>query len=175
MVHDQHIWYGRMVRAIMLNDATLVAELAYENRSINTQDDTGRSILHIAIMHRRDRVLEPLIAAGADLSLVDERGLTPVALALEAGASTMRQLIDAARARGDDLTNHQFVEARLNPALQYVNLRVSPDPYTRVVATAVRTDVMRVIGVSEDWVELEVRPGVRGWSKLEWLDIGADA
>ena len=81
----QHSTYVSMVRAILLDDATAVAELAYRLDDVNMVDDTGRTILHIAVMHGSNQVLAPLLSAGADVDIVNEYGLTPIGLALRDG------------------------------------------------------------------------------------------
>ncbi|MBV6633505.1 MAG: SH3 domain-containing protein [Alphaproteobacteria bacterium] len=191
-----HIAYGSMIRAILLDDATAVAQLAYEVGDVNQLDDTGRSVLHIAVMHRRDRVLAPLLSAGADASIVNEYGLTPLGLALQDGAETITRILSQAETEAEakpktvsdpagDLvpiavSNDKSQEPvgkllsmsiRIRPEKRYANLRSRPDETARIVATAVPATQMTVIGVSTTWVEVELEAGARGWAHRTWLDL----
>ena len=182
-----HTSYGRLIRAILLDDATAVAELAYSVDDLNWVDDTGRTFLHIAVMHRRDKVVAPLLSAGADVSIVNEFGMTPLGLALHDGAETISRLLQNAEIKGKDAaaTGHAdgdpasaqllSMDVHINPGIRYVNLRKTPDHGGRVVATAVPGTVMHVVGVSEAWVEVELDVGsVRGWAHRDWLDLPFD-
>ncbi len=183
-----HINYCRLIRAILLDDATAVAELAYSVDDLNWVDDTGRTVLHIAVMHRRDKVVAPLLSAGADVSIVNEFGMTPLGLALHDGAETISRLLQNAevsdeKSGGQKAEDGQVafgqllsMEVHINPGIRYVNLRKTPDHGGRVVATAVPGTVMRVMGVSEAWVEVELEAGgARGWAHRDWLDLPLDA
>ena len=184
-----HSTYCRLVRAILLDDATAVAELAYNVDDLNQIDDTGRTALHIAVMHRRDKVVAPLLSAGADVSIVNEFGMTPLGLALHDGAETISRLLQNAEVSAPQTSNANTedqnpsptgqllsMEVSINPGIRYLNLRKTPDHGGRVVATAVPGTIMRVMGISEAWVEVELEAGgARGWAHRDWLDLPLDA
>jgi len=189
----QHSTYVSMVRAVLLDDATAVAELAYRLDDLNMIDDTGRTILHIAVMHRRDQVLAPLLSAGADVRIVNEYGLTPIGLALKDGAETVARILRNAETTATKTTDASMpdkpspevneaerrraagqllsMEVHINPQTRYANLRNIPSEEGRVVATAVPATAMIVIGVSQEWVEVELGPGIRGWAHRDWLNL----
>jgi ankyrin repeat protein len=179
MTTTQQVWYGRMVRAILLDDATAVAELAYQLDDVNMLDDTGRTVLHIAVMHRRDSVLPPLLAAGADASIVNEYGMTPLGLAIQSGTETIARILRSARQDAKNGENGVpnpggqplVMQVRQSRDLRYVNLRSAPDNNARVVATTIPSTVLTVIGVSGAWVEVEMEQGLRGWAHSDWLDL----
>tara|TARA_X000001036_G_scaffold246493_1_gene229799 strand:+ start:4419 stop:5099 length:681 start_codon:yes stop_codon:yes gene_type:complete len=191
----QHSTYVSMVRAILLDDATAVAELAYRLDDVNMVDDTGRTILHIAVMHGSDQVLAPLLSAGADVGIVNEYGLTPIGLALRDGAETIARILRNAQIEAEknaevsgspDLAGEEArrkaagkllsMEVQIKPSMRYANLRNTASEEGRVVATAVPATRMVVVGISQRWVEVELGPGVRGWAHRDWLDrpIGAE-
>lgn len=191
----QHSTYVSMVRAILLDDATAVAELAYRLDDVNMLDDTGRTILHIAVMHGSDQVLAPLLSAGADVDIVNEYGLTPIGLALRDGAETIARILRNAQIEaekhtevpgGANLAEEEArrkaagkllsMEVQIKPSMRYANLRNTASEEGRVVATAVPATRMVVVGISQRWVEVELGPGVRGWAHRDWLDlpIGAE-
>ncbi|MEO0394119.1 MAG: SH3 domain-containing protein, partial [Pseudomonadota bacterium] len=163
------------------------AELAYDIDDLNWVDDTGRTVLHIAVMHRRDKVLAPLLSAGADVNIVNEFGMTPLGLALHDGAETISRLLQNAQVEQATQPQHSnedqdqpapgqilSMDVHINPGIRYANLRQTPETDGRVVATAVPGTIMHVVGVSEAWVEVELDPGVRGWAHRDWLDLPFD-
>ena len=73
--------YARMVRAILTEDVQNLQQALGNSDGLNALDDTGRTPLHIAVMHSRTSVIEPLINAGADPTIKsgDHRTATEVA------------------------------------------------------------------------------------------------
>lgn len=179
MSTENQIWYGKMVKAILLDDATAVAELAFQQTDVNMLDDTGRTVLHIAVMHRSGKALPPLLAAGADASIINEYGMTPLGLAMQSGADTLAQILSSAAAEKAEEAHESpapggrqlAMKVKMNSQLRYLNLRAAPENNARVVATAVPSTIMTVVGISGEWVEVELDRGMCGWAHRSWLNL----
>ena len=95
--------YAQMVRVTMLNDRVGVQRMLVAGYPINSIDDTGRTMLHIAAFHGREKVVDPMIQFGADIEQISGDGETPVQAALRTQQNTTWRMMNVAYARyGND-------------------------------------------------------------------------
>ncbi|MBV6631523.1 MAG: hypothetical protein KI792_00675 [Alphaproteobacteria bacterium] len=85
--------YARMVRAILTDDADDLRRAVQGPEVANSYDETGRTPLHIAVMHSREKAIEPLMAAGADSELPASDGRTASEMAEEKGGKVHQHMI----------------------------------------------------------------------------------
>lgn len=81
-----------------VRSATIAVALL--NAHVNVTNVDGRTPLHIAVANGHVAVASYLIAAGADATIKDRRGVTPAAAANIATDVTMRALFEGVRASG---------------------------------------------------------------------------
>lgn len=91
--------YARMVRAILTEDVKNLQKTLSKKGGVNDYDDTGRTPLHIAVMHARTAVIAPLVEAGADPDLTSGDHRTAHELADANGDLMRTTLKEAERSR----------------------------------------------------------------------------
>lgn len=92
-------YYTQMMRSTMLNDRIGVQRLLVDGFPINEFDDTGRTFLHIAAYHGREKVVDAMVQYGADINAVSGDGETPIQTALRAKQNTTWRMMNVAYAR----------------------------------------------------------------------------
>ncbi len=65
--------------------------------NLNSQDDLGRTPLHLAYLTNRPDVMNWLIAAGADPHIADSSGMSPLAYAVRYGSRDFVGQLEATR------------------------------------------------------------------------------
>ncbi|MEM6902634.1 MAG: hypothetical protein AAF556_05285 [Pseudomonadota bacterium] len=85
--------YARMIRAILTDDADDLRRAVQGPEVANSYDETGRTPLHIAVMHSREKAIEPLMAAGADCELPAGDGRTSREMAEQKGGKVHQHMI----------------------------------------------------------------------------------
>lgn len=91
--------YARLVRAILTEDIANLRRLIRSTAEANLFDDTGRTPLHIAVMHARSSVLAPLMDAGADPAVVSGDGMSASDMAKDHGGLLLKSFRQAQRNR----------------------------------------------------------------------------
>ena len=91
--------YAQMMRVMLLNDRVGVQRLLVSGYPINMVDDTGRTMLHMAAFHGREKVVDPMIQFGANIDVLSGEGETPVQIALRTKQSTTWRMMNVAFAR----------------------------------------------------------------------------
>lgn len=87
--------YAKMVRAILTEDVQSLKSAVAKSTDIDVFDDTGRTPLHIAVMHARTQSIGPLVAAGADVNLPSGDHQTASEMAEKKGGLVQKHLISA--------------------------------------------------------------------------------
>ncbi|MEO0392149.1 MAG: ankyrin repeat domain-containing protein [Pseudomonadota bacterium] len=87
--------YARMVRAILTEDVQNLRTAIGDGNQLNDIDETGRTPLHIAVMHARTAVIGPLVQAGADPTVKSGDHKSATELAEEKGATVQHYLKQA--------------------------------------------------------------------------------
>ena len=91
--------YARMVRAILTEDVQNLQQTLGDAERVNALDDTGRTPLHIAVMHARTAVFAPLVEAGADPDIQSGDHRSANDQAAEKGAVVQTSLKEEERSR----------------------------------------------------------------------------
>jgi ankyrin repeat protein len=79
---DDHVKDTPLAFAVGHDNHDAVAALLEAGANVNHQDGSGRTHLHGAILGKRVEVVQMLLAAGADPTIADRKGETPLDLAL---------------------------------------------------------------------------------------------
>lgn len=76
-------------------DEKVIALCCKNGFNINSKDNDGRTVLHIASLYGRDKAVECLLERDADIQAVDESKLTPLHVAAAAGKPLTTELLIA--------------------------------------------------------------------------------
>ncbi|GEM_PF-1589497 len=87
--------YSEMVRAILTEDVKVLYSIVSKSENVDAFDDTGRTPLHIAVMHARTQAIGPLVEAGADVNLPSGDHKTAAEIADSKGGLVQQCLADA--------------------------------------------------------------------------------
>ncbi len=79
--------WADIIDAIETNDIAYVKHCLDNGVYINTKDEYGRPLLHLAAYHGYDDIAKLLIARGADVNAKDGAGYTPLIFAKAMGGS----------------------------------------------------------------------------------------
>jgi predicted component of type VI protein secretion system len=85
-------FYARLIRAILTEDVKDLQRIMRSPDQANAYDDTGRTPLHIAVMHSRSQAIGPLIDAGADSQLKSADRQSADEMAREKGGELQKHL-----------------------------------------------------------------------------------
>lgn len=72
---------------------TSVLPMVFTNEIVNAQDRFGQTALHLAVSNNRDECVQFLLENGADTSLTDRKGRTPLQIAEECGYQSLLDLL----------------------------------------------------------------------------------
>jgi hypothetical protein len=76
--YESHLWESPLNEALAQGKRPIIEDLLRNGARVNRKGGwTGGTALHEAVMYRNYEAIETLLAAGADVHALDERGLTP--------------------------------------------------------------------------------------------------
>jgi ankyrin repeat protein len=85
-----------LLAAARSGDAATALELLADGSGATVLENDGTSVLHWAVLHDAEELIEELIAAGADVSATNRYGITPLYLAAQNGsAAAIQTLLEA--------------------------------------------------------------------------------
>ena len=107
-----------MHRAARDNDVTQIKALVAAGASVEAQDDTKMTPLHVATMLGHADAIKALVAAGASVEAQDVTEMTPLHLAVSQGHARAISILKAADPMRRWLRAHELSETQHLPVLQ---------------------------------------------------------
>ena len=93
-VHGAKKGFSNLLRAINSGDIEQVKLLISQGADVNTKNNAGQTLLHIACRSGNKEVVEFLIDQGANINSKSNRDLTPLDLAQRAGHTEIVELLE---------------------------------------------------------------------------------
>ena len=111
------------------NDVEKVKQILTDNPKFIDQSDSKGTALHWAINFGNIEIIEVLLARGADITIVDSAGNTPVTIAIRARANFDQDLGDGSTTRLNMIKMLLEADSKLSDDRRTINVP-DPDGYT---------------------------------------------
>jgi len=96
----RRVWQGILLhRALAENNIQGLMDLLKQGAPINATNEKGQTLLHIAVLQYRPNLIKHLLARGANLTIKDNNGETPVDIAANSSQELLLIFLEAGYAQ----------------------------------------------------------------------------